>query len=397
MLILSLPHIVGGLRVIDKAKHDKQKGPPRRNSRLASCLSLLIPMILLVLALLILRPSQTPPPITTVVVIQPTPTPPPPRWTTTPRPGLPASKIAYELDGDIYLMNADGSGKQRLTTNPLRDYDASWSPDGKSLVYWSQVENTGPPLKSQLCMVEIASGTAAILTPPEPAFDLPLWSPDGRTILFTLGNSLEQHLYRVDSDGSHLKQLTDAGFNNWYPSWSPDGQQIVFASTRDDTSGYHSIYQIYVMNADGTGQRRLIVGGNSLRPSWSPDGTHIAFWEEGNLFITDVENPAPKLLVEGGYDPQWSPDGKQIAYRAYPTGISTPQVFVIDVDGANKRQLTTKGFFQYLSWSPDSKWLVAQDTGDTRAIYRISLETGTLTMLAENKTESWTKASWQPE
>jgi Tol biopolymer transport system component len=75
------------------------------------------------------------------------------------------------------------------------------------------------------------------------------------------------------SDGSGQHQLTSVG-RNGSPDWSPDGSQIVFFSERDYPGGYRSA--IYLMAADGSGQRRLI-DGQGAEPRWSRDGRWIAF------------------------------------------------------------------------------------------------------------------------
>ena len=85
------------------------------------------------------------------------------------------------------------------------------------------------------------------------------------------GSNVDDEIYVVRSDGTRVRNLTDAPHSNeWGPAWSPDGTQIAFNSDRE------GIPQVYVMNADGTGLRRLSdVWGEY--PAWSPDGDRIAF------------------------------------------------------------------------------------------------------------------------
>ena len=104
-----------------------------------------------------------------------------------------------EGDSEIYRIDVDGSGAKRLTHSAGFDGFASWSPDGRRILYHSQVRRTG-------------------------------WS--GGIVM--------------NADGSGKRRLVANG------SWSPDGRRIVFGSNRDGNG------EIYVMNADGSGQRRVV-------------------------------------------------------------------------------------------------------------------------------------------
>jgi Tol biopolymer transport system component len=110
------------------------------------------------------------------------------------------------------------------------------------------------------------------------AADLPQSAAAGVNFVFVRRDGTVSHIYLMHIDaagkGSDLRRLTDDPQTEGNPVWSPDGRQILY--TRDlDGSG------IYVINADGTGQRRLSpVPGMDTTPDWSPDGTKIAFeWD----------------------------------------------------------------------------------------------------------------------
>ena len=97
----------------------------------------------------------------------------------------------------------------------------------------------------------------------------PLWSPDGRRLAFTRGQG-GGSVYVVNADGSGERNLTRGPVRDF--AWSPDGRKIAFDSVRDGNS------EIYVVNADGSGQRRLTRNaGARPRSAWSPDGRKIAF------------------------------------------------------------------------------------------------------------------------
>src|SRR5512136_1094762 len=119
------------------------------------------------------------------------------------------------------------------------------------------------------------------------------------------------------------------------------GGRIVFASKRDEN------YEIYVMNADGTDQQRLTNNpSEDGRPAWSPDCSQIAFVSDRSghfdLYLMDADGSDVRRLTtkrEHGY-PAWSPDGLQLAFSWYNPGSD---VYVMNVDGTNPKQLTQKG------------------------------------------------------
>jgi TolB protein len=175
-------------------------------------------------------------------------------------------------------------------------------------------------------------------------------------------------IFGAEVDGKHARRLTkERGdpstasglFFQGEPAWSPDGQQIAFVSLRDGTS------HIYVMNADGTGTKRLT---NSAKaddhPAWSPDGGRIIFGREGALYGVPAGG-GPAHRVGRGFgsaaDPAWSPDGKLIAFDYREPGFSIRELWVMNADGTNKHQLTKLGQVSGLpKWSPDGKRLVFQ-------------------------------------
>jgi Tol biopolymer transport system component len=112
------------------------------------------------------------------------------------------------------------------------------------------------------------------------------WSPDGARIVFDSYRDGDQEIYTIDSsDGSGVKKLTDNRNHDVNPTWSPDGTRIAFE--RD--------YDIWVMNADGTGQKNLTNttgSASEYEPDWSPDGVKIAFEKWGANYPTQTSSPS---------------------------------------------------------------------------------------------------------
>jgi Tol biopolymer transport system component len=165
---------------------------------------------------------------------------------------------------DIFVINADGSGLQNVTDTPTTSFDLAWSPDGRQIAY---VEVHIPEPSSPLYVVN-ADGTGKHRVTRPLAMDFgeaPSWSPDGRMLAFTGDGGI----YRVNADGTGLRKLAGGPGPDHGPTWSPDGRLIAFVSTRDDPA--HHTSDIFVMNADGSGQRNLTHTPNVSEhtPSWT--------------------------------------------------------------------------------------------------------------------------------
>jgi Tol biopolymer transport system component len=193
--------------------------------------------------------------------------------------------IAFFSDSKIYLMNADGSEHRQLTGKLWVWGGAgralAWSPDGRKLAFFGK---GGPcPFCFNLYVVNSDGSGLRKLTGKlwaagsdgqgGPTFD-PAWSPDGQMIAFVgLTGGLGEPIYVVKTDGSGLRNLTPKPVGTYAaPAWSPDGRKLAFVSDRDGNS------EVYVMNANGKGQRNLTNNpAYDADPAWSPNGRKIAF------------------------------------------------------------------------------------------------------------------------
>ncbi len=177
------------------------------------------------------------------------------------------SEQGLRLTNDIFVMNADGSGVEQLTSSPLRmraDHPA-WSPDGSSIAF-TRLDGEG---FSRIFVLELSSGQVRLLTPHDGVSWGPSWSPDGRWIVYIeTVDFAESHVWRISADGGEIRQLTSGQFFRATPTWSPDGARIVFA--REERPGGSS-YDLYAIPAEGGAGEQLTDDPAADRdPCWAP-------------------------------------------------------------------------------------------------------------------------------
>src|SRR6266511_1752070 len=157
--------------------------------------------------------------------------------------------------------------------------------------------------------------------------ETPSWAVHSGLIAFARGGP-QSGLFVTNPDGTGLTKLPSVP-GDTDPAWSPDGSKIAFVRFREGGAG------IWVMNADGTGARRITDGGldvdgTDLGPAWSPDGSRIAFAREGrpakaatgntDIYVVNADGTDAVRLTDDPmmeYAPTWSPDGSRIAFAAY--------------------------------------------------------------------------------
>ncbi len=216
---------------------------------------------------------------------------------------------------DIFVAQADGSGLKRITDNPKYDAEPVISQDGTQIVFGSQREGDFD------IYVMNADGSNVRRLTDRVGYDGGPWlSPDGSRIVWRAWypeteedkakwrDCMENDyilpfpldLWVMDADGSNKKRILHNGATNFAPSWHPDGKRIVFSSNmddwRDDIKKFGHNFELYIINADGTGLERLTYNNvfDSF-PMFSHDGKKIVFASNRNpdkpratdIFIAD--------------------------------------------------------------------------------------------------------------
>jgi Tol biopolymer transport system component len=296
-----------------------------------------------------------------------------------------SGRIAFATEtgpggGYVYVANADGSGVMQLPGERAYYSKPHWSPDGRRVIV------------SQFHLETLTGGIYVIdVDPPSRITRLtdgfqPAWSPDAKKIAFVAGRMTPTSvgIYVMNADGTGAKRITSpndpaqctegSSANDLKPEWSPDGSRIVFEHQihTDDSGGFDCgldgwgyIPQVYVVNADGTGGRRLDSTRSSfdegMDPAWSPDGRYVAFRSSCcglALMFADADAPPWPVLKQWTFpgrfqiSPAWSSDGKHLVF----VNVDPPsnKLFIVELSTGTARPLDVHvpGLILDPSWSP---------------------------------------------
>jgi trypsin len=242
------------------------------------------------------------------------------------------TRIAYVFaNNDIHVMNADGCGVKRITTDQNANQDPAWSPDNKRIVF------SGKGLQNRQDLFVVNSdgtGLRNLTNTPDISEEDPAWSPDGSQIAYTAvgcdkgtgrcvfvmaangtqrGENLTYEPTLAGCESTHRGHLGTSSEPNWSPDKSQDDvYKIVFSGTVTcpNTSGH----DIWVMNADGKSKKNLTKDNVTLdrHPVFSPDYKQIAFQRDGDIYTMEVTNTTTKVNITktAGVDeetPHWGP------------------------------------------------------------------------------------------
>ncbi len=264
----------------------------------------------------------------------------------------------------LFLMNPDGSDQKFVrigSPKKLSPSSPTWSPDGRKIAFSGA---TGC-YDAQIYIMN-NDGSDVIQITNFPVSDYcrgniwVRWSPNGEKILFV--DNLEgkgDYMYVMDADGKNLKQLPSRSDPFLRPSWSPDSRQIIFTQA----------HALWVMNADGSDQKKIYACNHSEEAIWSHDmkkiyyssncavlgpaayGIHIRSAnakpnQDGNVLRGGKDND----LIYNGLT--LSPDGQRIAFEGNMRSFNVFNIFVMDTDGLNVYKLTNDGWNNDPAWSP---------------------------------------------
>jgi Tol biopolymer transport system component len=283
------------------------------------------------------------------------------------------------------IFDADGSAYHVL---PIPDPTlqigyGSWSPDGSRIA--SEAWDDGDPGRIGIYVRRSSDGGGLIrLTNAGTRRDYPIpppaFSSDGRKVLFfrphakgETGDSAPLDLFVVDAGGGGLLRLTPRGMTSSFiwagspVSWSPDGNEVAFVASQGSFWENRS-RSVYVVEADGSGRRRIGPQGDIYDASWSPNGRWIAFTMASGRIRWDAQHPLQLFLMhpdgsgvvrltsldDGLFSlgPKWSPDSSQLLFARGRSDENVTDIWSVDIDGSDLYPITHSPAGYAFAWLP---------------------------------------------
>ena len=194
---------------------------------------------------------------------------------------------------DIFT-SLPGAAPANVTRTDAREFDLAWSPSGDTIAFASA---SSDPLEFSAGIFVArsdGSGRTRLTGGPRTSDADPAWSPDGSSIAFARYGASAPDLFVMRADGSEPRQLTAIPGSEFEPAWSPDARRIAFVSFGPGDARV----MISVMNADGTGLRKLVPGSE---PAWSPNGKQIAYTRmngsSSRIYVMDADGTRARPLL----------------------------------------------------------------------------------------------------
>lgn len=257
-----------------------------------------------------------------------------PRWSPD------GKKITCISKKQIWIMDADGSKPKQLTTHGAGAKQARWSPDGKKIAYytrrkgWSQIWLMDPDGENKRQIIKIANDFNGIG-----------WSPDGKYVLASTTDHkdlYDSHVYLFSIDGKTAKRLTPK--NNaydWDARFTKDGKYIVFLSNRN---GWDHLYR---MDTHGKNVVQLSKGNyEHENPFPSPNSKYVAYLRDNKctrqLMVVDVNGGAPVRIDNAhlgiNFIESWTPDSKKI-YAQFASPMEPWGLWVYSATGRSRGEM----------------------------------------------------------
>jgi Tol biopolymer transport system component len=243
------------------------------------------------------------------------------------------SQFAFINDGRIFVASATGEDLRAITPKRMYVFNPGWSPDGA----WLTFQN----FQNQIGVVRVGGGNLHIVA--RGGVASPDWSPDGDWIAFSRCGNASCHIAKVNAASKRVVDLTRKGAR---PLWSPDGRVILFQYLVRGSN-----VDLFSVRANGTNVRNLTrTRVREGDPRWSPGGSRIAYRGYSNVKVMRRDGSHQKSVARG-FSPDWSPNGTHLAF-ARDVGDGS-QIFTVDISkGATNRLTDTQGFASSPQWQP---------------------------------------------
>ncbi|WP_082151703.1 TolB family protein [Caenimonas sp. SL110] len=216
--------------------------------------------------------------------------------------------------------------------------------------------------------------TSAAQSNPRVLHSDPVWSPDGRTIAYTVVDGEKSDIWITLPNGAALAKLTSNGARNWKPAWSPDGSKIAFVSDM------HGTYDIWLMNANGSQQQQLTsLPQQEHGPSFSPAGNEIVFSvtdrETARLMTIKTDGTSLKAITSTGFfdwDPDWGSSGIVFS-TSRDERLQGHLLWMVQPDGSGLRKLPASYGYDPM-WTKTGQIVVTEEPVKSKAMASIAIQ-----------------------
>lgn len=263
---------------------------------------------------------------------------------------------------EIYILDWDGANQNKISSHNSIALSPAWSTKGDKIAYTAFAFHRAQKMRNaDLFTYDINTGKRFLVSYRKGINSGAAFLPGDQSLLLTLSQEGSPDIFKMSVDGTQLRALTHGPNRsmNVEPAISADGSKIAFSSDRLGRP------MVFVMNADGSGVKRMTFAGiYNSSPSWSPDGKALAFAgydkDHFDIFTMSADGSNLKRLTDAhkasgkgsnNESPSWSPDGRHILFASDRTGNS--QLYLINPDGTNERRITEDHFnWEKPKWSP---------------------------------------------
>lgn len=316
---------------------------------------------------------------------------------------------------ELRVVGIDGTGQQVLFSRPFEYvFQLAWMPDGRSIaIAYKRADGT-----HQIAVVTLADRKLRALR----TFD---WravtrisvSPDGRHLAYDFPpreDSPRRDIFLLATDGSRAATLVEHAANDLLPIWSPDGRHVLFVSDRTGTSG---LWAVPIEGGKAGGAPHLIQPiGNLVPLGFAAGGSlyyglqngsvdiHIAALDPATGRVVGAPRPAAPRVLGSNSRPDWSFDGRSLAYQSERVpggGMGSRVVSVLSMETGAERELSPRlNYFQRPRWAPDGRTIVVTGSAPSgrHGIHAIDIETGAATpMWLVEPNRSAFGHSWSPD